>query len=322
MNLHRTRRNVVKFAAVSVAAGLISAAGAYGTFEQSRTVSRDISAGQMGAVVTPLQFDIPNLDPTPVINRFTVEGDVGSDGTLAPQAGTVCADTPTESCASLFGAAPVFERGVTLDVPELDNTGSHISEVTLALTGSTATWCSSTPDVCVDPTANMLDGTTFRMSLLSCPSDLNGPGQIFDANPTGDDDSDPVTPARFDGPGPYTCSTGDFVVVGADTTGPRSWPLTVDRTFSLNAKNTGALASTGVNGSTFDVGQTVEMVTCVGRPDSSYENTDYNGLSADLRYSYEVLRRPGAAQPEALTVESGSAGLVLVSGCADALSTI
>lgn len=236
---------------MAVGLALAVGAGAFANFTDSDTAGRAVDAGQLDIEMGPLLLSSNDVAP----------GDMMS-------------------------------RGLAIDFPTATNDGNLVENVGLTFGGSTATLCSDVNTDCDMPGANLLGGEALTIGLLACPgtgTDENDwvPGVISDANSTIDDDSDPATDSRMDGPGPYTCSTGDFVVVtpdGNDCTTPTDCtPLSDPRLalyatsyapgapgtstgteFTLRADEIGALPSRDASGvGRFADGTRMEMVSCV-----------------------------------------------------------
>ena len=180
------KRRPVKagFAAVLAVAAL--GAGVFASFTDTESASRSVAAGQLDIMVSPEVLSVAEMAP----------GDWMS-------------------------------RGLAIDIHSDYNDGNLIEFIDLDLFGSVFDTCADVnagqpigpngdPYECENPEANLLDGNALKMAILSCPDG----GQIHDGNPTVDDDDDPTTDSRFDGPGPYTC-----VVDGDD--GPQTVPFRI-----------------------------------------------------------------------------------------------
>ena len=216
----------------------------------------------------------------------------------------------------------IFSRGMVIDVPDATNNGNLIEYLTLDIEQSVAnTICGDVNPECENEVANLLDGNALQATVLACPDG----GQILDANPTVDDDGDPSTDPRYDGPGPYTCTTGDFAVAvspGPVRTAGGFYPQDPGFGHSqLGPKDFAApYIAAGGGGSPFDVfvdGTTIEAVTCIQMFDDmvdqaavwtgsttpdSVDANDYQNLSADIRFGWKAHQRPGILLPSSAPV--------------------
>lgn len=197
----------------------------------------------------------------------------------------------------------VFSRGMVIEIPEDPNDESLISGLRFDIEDSIANnACGGANPTCQNALANLLDSHALTGAVLACPSG----GEVEDAAPTVDDDGNASTNARYDGPGPYTCSTGDFAIVGGPgairkagtmaPTDPGFGPIfdsngvetdftpsdfgqdfyeldySVSRTQTVcHAGPLGAPPSCGLEqinrpAGTFVDGSTIEMVTCISMP--------------------------------------------------------
>ena len=278
MTRSSTSRRYLKPVALAAAAALIAGVGAFASFTDTESATRSVAAGQLDIEVGPEVLSVTEMAP----------GDWMS-------------------------------RGLAIDIDADNNNGNLIEAISLDLFDSTFDRCvdvnagsptgpNGDPYVCEDDGAHLMDGNALDMAILACP---NG-GQIFDANPTDDDDGDPSTDPRMDGPGPYTCVvdgeevpflvSSDYGLItepddtyrGVDPNGPHPAGA-FGYSASLTPRNTGAMSVdierprvdewSDPDGSThqeffpvetFADGQTLELVTCISMP-SDIMNRSYFG---------------------------------------------
>lgn len=301
------RNSATRKVALSVLAALtLAGAGAYAGFSDTETANRDVDAGQLDIMVSPVELSVQDMAP----------GDH-------------------------------FARAMIVDIPDANNDGDLIEYLSVHNTPG-GDWANPDPDPapcgdvnepfvgggtlpyeCDDPGAHLLDGNALVHSYLACPNN----GQVSDANPTVDDDGDPATDARNDGPGPHTCSTGDFYMTN------QAMPLT---TWSGGGFFPGAVGAQEVvhEGTpawedpgdpnipdlvTFADGQTIEFVVCIAMPNDINEDglpdNDYENLTASIDFNWVAEQRYGAVAHEPVkthqqaTMESY---VTEVSGCEEA----
>ena len=289
---HRTSKAALGAALAVAALG----AGVFASFTDTETATRSVAAGQLDIMVSPEVLSVAEMAPGDWMSRGLAI-DIDADN----------------------------NNGNLIEVISLDVEGS-ISDLCVEVNAGSPTGPGGDPYVCEDDGAHLMDGNALDMAILACP---NG-GQIFDANPTDDDDGDPSTDPRMDGPGPYTCVVdGDevpFLIVEANALRSSADPLWQgDMGYQawLSPYNTGAMSVdierpevdewSDPDGSThqeffpvetFADGQTLEMVTCISMPSdigdrrtgTDKDDNDYENLTADVNLNWTAHQRAGEAQ--------------------------
>lgn len=240
---------------------------------------------QIGSDSRAIRVEIPSSgNRTDMWNAFSIDWNLTSE--------TTCGTTSHPNL-------PVF------DDTDIDGDGDY-SEI-----------IGSTPFVCSNPDASFSSGGwggdpgVYAMA-LACPSG----GLVYDSQPSVDDDSDPSTPERMDGPGPHSCSTGDWSVL-RDPAGV-GWYYG----YQIYAETTGAdrvtTADTPLGQETFLDNQAVEMIVCFGPSGGS--GLDFAGLSASFDITYSGQQRAGIVRDQPKFVEAMSSPTAWrASSCADAL---